>query len=124
MIEPMRFVILILILVGGIVGCLQTENTSSLDADQYSGVVSEEFAVARKIFKQSCANGCHAYHAMSETQLIAAGVLVPGSPEASQIYYRLDGSSGSLGPKDMPQEGAFLSTEEIESIEEWVNSVN
>ncbi len=102
--------------------CLQTENSSSLDAAMYGGVGgTPEFQAARTVMSQSC-NGCHAYHTQTEAQLIAAGLIVAADPEASQIYYRLVGSTGIEGPKDMPQGGA-LSSSDAEVIAAWIENL-
>ncbi len=112
----------ILILMGSLSSCLQTENSSTFDADMYGSIGggSPEFIAARMIFTQSC-NGCHAYHTQTEAQLAASGLIVAGNPEASPIYYRLIGSSGAMGPKDMPTGGA-LSSAELIQIRTWIEN--
>lgn len=102
--------------------CLQTENSSSLDDDTYGSVGgSPEFLAARNVLSQSC-NGCHAYHTQTEAQLIASGLIVAADPEASKIFYRLVGSTGIEGPKDMPQGGA-LSSSDVEIIATWIENL-
>lgn len=99
--------------------CLQTENSSSLDASMYGNAEgTPEFLAAKNILSQSC-NGCHAYHTQSEAQLKAAGLFTAGDPDNSKLYYRLVGSASALGPKDMPQGGA-LSSSDLQAIRAWI----
>ncbi len=100
--------------------CLQTENSSSLDDAMASGG-SPEFQAARTVLSQSC-TGCHDYHTKTEAELVAAGLVVAADPEASEIYYRLVGSTGLQGPKDMPQ-GGSLSSSDVEVISTWIENL-
>jgi mono/diheme cytochrome c family protein len=104
-------------------GCgVQTENSSSQDAKNYAPTTgandSVEFVAAKAIFASNC-NGCHTFHTMTEAQMIASGRLVPGNPEGSSIYYRLIGSTGSGGPKNMPQAGSISATD-VSAIRTWI----
>ncbi len=92
-------------------GCLQTENSNSLD--MYAGAEG-----ARGILTSRCAS-CHDYIQLSDQELIDQGLVVAGDPEASQIFFRLVGSSGTGGPKNMPQGGA-LTASEVEQIRVWI----
>ncbi len=103
--------------------CLQAENSNSLDSQMYGDFGgSPEFLAARTIIGQSC-NGCHAYHTQTEAELKAQNLLVGGDPDNSSIYYRLVGSAGAMGPKDMPQGGA-LSSSDLQAIRAWILSVS
>lgn len=102
---------------------LQTENSNSMDSEMYGDAGgSAEFLAARTIISQSC-NGCHAYHTLTEAQLKSAGLIVGGDAANSKIFYRLAGSAGTQGPKDMPQSGAALSRDDLDVIEAWIASV-
>lgn len=92
--------------------CVQTENSSSQDAFLFGG------DTVAGILSQNCA-GCHSYHTLTEEALINLGLVVVGDPENSKLYFRLLGSSGSNGPKDMPVGGA-LSPGELEQIRTWI----
>jgi hypothetical protein len=109
-----------LILTLGAAGCFQTENSSSLDADTYGNLSgTAEFLAARTIFSQNCGGTCHNYHAQSEAQLKAAGLFIVGLPDSSKLFYRLVGSSGAQGPKNMPSGGA-LSSSDLQKIRYWI----
>lgn len=111
---------LVLLAFGG--GCIQTENSNSMDDLIYGAAGgSPGFGTVRFILYQSCAN-CHNYHTMSEDQMKAEGILVGGSPTSSSIYHRLKGALGGAGPKNMPPNGA-LTQADIADIEDWINGV-
>lgn len=59
---------------------------------------------------------------MSTSDLEAAGLMVKGDPANSQIYYRLIGSTGGPGPKDMPQSGGALSASDIATIHDFIQN--
>lgn len=104
--------------------CLQTENSSSQDGSAYgdsTGSGSEEFLAARAVLVANC-TGCHIYHALTEEQMLASGVIVAGDSEGSELYYRTQGSSGSGGPKDMPQ-GSSISATDVAKIATWIDSI-
>lgn len=103
-------------------GCFQTENSSSGDSGP-TAVGSPEFIAASNMMARKCTS-CHyhVYHTRTEAQLIAQGLVVPGDPEASEIYYRLTGSSGPGGPKDMPDDGPLTPTE-MAIMVTWINSI-
>lgn len=94
--------------------CLQTENTNSTDADTYG-------SAWREVVSTHCGT-CHTFHTMDDATLIANGLVTPGNVENSKLYYRLAGSTGSNGPKDMPT-GGSLSAEDISKIRDYVSSV-
>jgi hypothetical protein len=106
-------------------GCgVQTENSSSQDAKNYAPTNgaddSVEFAAAKAIFASTCSgSGCHTFHTMTEAQFIASGRLLPARPEGSPIYFRLIGSTGSGGPKNMPQTGSISATD-VSAIRTWI----
>ncbi|NJL24554.1 MAG: hypothetical protein HC902_04885 [Calothrix sp. SM1_5_4] len=117
--SPRRLLLGLAIMLLSVSSCMQTENTSSLDADLYSDVGgSAEFVAARNVISQSCAN-CHNYHTQTEAELVAAGLVVRGSPETSKLYYRLAGSSGASGPKNMPT-GSSLPQSSLDAISTWI----
>lgn len=111
-----------------LVGCLQTENSSSLDATAYSGGGSPEFIAARAIFKQKCTS-CHyhAFEAKTQAEFFAANCtvsgpcIIQGDLNNSPIYYRAQGSGGTKGPKNMPTDGT-LSASELQVLVTWMQS--
>lgn len=111
----MRFIGLVLLILS-LCSCLQTENSNSLDDDLYS-----DNDAVRMIISQNCA-ACHVYHAQSDAELMASGLVIPGDPENSKLYYRLVGSTGGNGPKNMPTSGALTFTE-LTIIKEWIQNL-
>ena len=99
-------------------GCLQTENSSSTDSI-VSG--SPEFLAAVSVLSANCFS-CHDEFNKTEDELITAGFVIPGDHQNSSIYYRLRNSSGPLGDKNMPLVGS-LSTEDIQTIATWIDSI-
>lgn len=105
-------------------GCLQTENSSSLDATAYTGGGSAEFKAAREVFKQKCTS-CHTYEAKTQAEFFAANCttvgpcIVQGDLNNSPIYYRAQGSGGTKGPKNMPTNGT-LSAAELQILVNWM----
>jgi hypothetical protein len=117
----MRAAIFILLLTMPVTGCFQTENSSSQDAGTYGNVDgTADFLAVRTIFSQSCGGAsCHGYHTQTELQLKTAGLFIANDPDNSKLYYRLVGSSGSSGPKNMPSGGA-LSSSDVQQIRYWI----
>lgn len=105
------------------VGCLQTENSSSIDGPQASG--SLEFLAVSSAVKSKC-SACHDFtvttEAASQEFFVSSGRVIAGDPENSPLFYRLMGSSGSKGPKDMPASGS-ISQDEIEAIQAWITNM-
>ncbi len=118
----MRIVLLaLLILVSS--SCMQTENSNSTDDDKFGGSGgSAEFIDAKDVFSSACSN-CHDFHTMTEAELKATGRFVAGDPNSSPIYYRLTGSTGGIGPKNMPTSGA-ISSGDRNAIKVWIQNAN
>lgn len=117
----MRLILGFIVCFGLVLPACQTENSNTLDAATYGGA-SGSSAVA-SIFSQHC-TPCHAFQSMSTNDLVAAGYMVKGDPTNSPLYYRLIGSSGSLGPKDMPQNGGALATSDLNAIQDYIQNAN
>lgn len=103
-------------------GCLQTENTASLYGESGGGA---GFEAARTILNRSCsASSCHPEMATAgEQAYIDIGRVIPGDPDNSPIYFRLIGSSSPRSEsKSMPQSGAALTNDEIQTIYTWVQN--
>jgi hypothetical protein len=120
--KMMRFLLLTIVFLN--TSCFENQNSNSNDD---GGLVvnpgdSAEFIAAKTIFASEC-NGCHAYASKTEAQFLAEGLVVPGDPENSQIYNSLQGSSGPLGNKDMPDGRPALDSGELQIIFDWVTSV-
>jgi hypothetical protein len=94
-----------------LVGCLQTENSSSQEG-------LTQTASGLSVLSQSC-TGCHSYHTLSAEQLIQQGLIVRGDPERSLLYFRMVGSDGIYGPKNMPPTGN-ISPDDVEVFAQWI----
>ncbi len=104
--------------------CLQTENSSSQDADQYGDQApagSVEFLAARSVFVSKCSN-CHGFHLQTEDELIEANYVIPGSPNSSPLFYRMQNSSGAQRPKNMPPTGT-VSENELQTVFDWIDTI-
>lgn len=102
---------------------LQTENSSVNDEDIYGSTITgtAQYLAARSVLSKKCA-GCHSYSGMTEAELVNAGLVVAGSPAASRIYYRIAGSTGGGGPKNMPV-GSTLSSTDLNTILVWIQNL-
>lgn len=108
---------LYLILIFILSGCLQTENSDSLDAA--TGITgSPEFLAAQAVFASSC--NCHNFYALTEDQLKASGLVVAKQPMSSAIYIRTKGSGSPSA--DMPPSSS-ISTTDLTKISDWINSL-
>lgn len=85
-----------------------------MDADTYG-------SAWREIVGTHC-GACHAFHTLDDATLVANGLVVPGRPEDSKLYYRLTGSSGANGPKNMPT-GGSLSAEDVAKIQDYITAL-
>lgn len=95
--------------------CMQTENSNSQDPSVWGA------GGARAIIAANCAQ-CHAdYHVLSNAELVAQGLVVAADPENSKLYYRIVGSDGALGPKNMPQ-GGSMSQGDRDAIKAWIQT--
>ena len=51
---------------------------------------------------------------------VALNLVMPGDAENSYLIHKLDGRSGIVGDR-MPTNGPFLTTAQIDVIEQWIN---
>lgn len=93
---------------------MQTENSNSQDSTVWGT------GGARAVIATHCAQ-CHDYHTLSNSDLVGQGLVVAGDPENSQLYYRILGSDGSRGPKNMPQ-GGSMSQGDRDTIKAWIQT--
>jgi cytochrome c553 len=123
--------VLCLLAVGmAVSGCLvQTDNSVNGDAATFAPLppgVSKDFAQASVIFKKNCAQ-CHSddWAGLSEQQLIQQNYIVPGNPDASELYGRLKGANAKGGfTGDMPQSLPPLSRQDIRTIRNWIEKAS
>ena len=72
----------------GLFACMQTENSSSGDAQAYGAAAagSPELEAVRGVFKTSCAT-CHpGYPTMTDAQFVAQGLVTAADPDNSKIF--------------------------------------
>ncbi len=108
-------------------GCFENQDSSSGDA---GGLTvnpgdSAEFIAAKTLFVGSCAGGgCHSdFSSKTEAQFVAEGLVIAGSPDTSKVFCRLQGSTGSCGAKDMPDNQPALDASELQIISDWITAV-
>lgn len=105
---------------------------SSVIGDTGSGGNSNEptaaFLAAKSVIDARCVS-CHGagssygdFSNLTEARAKQLSLVIPGSPESSKIYYRLAGSSGSNGPKNMPS-GSTISTSDVKIISDWISGI-
>lgn len=116
----MKLFFLSAVIVGLLIGCLQTENSSSLDANFY-GETDIEFAAVKTVIYENCSS-CHLYHSMTVSEMVDLGLVVLGDAQGSSLYYRIKNSNGINGPKDMPLVGT-INPAELSLIENWINGL-
>lgn len=100
--------------------CMQTENSNTQDKSTYGGG-ADVGSRARQIMGVSCVP-CHDYHTQTDAQLIAAGRVLAGDPDNSDIYYRIIGSDSPRTPKDMPR-GGSVNSEDRTVIKNWIQGI-
>lgn len=96
--------------------CLQTENSSSGDGPAPEGNL--EFLAANEVLLNNC-TGCHIYHTQTQQELIDDGLVIPGDINNSRLYYRIVGSLGPNGTKNMPISGAA----ELQILADWITNI-
>jgi hypothetical protein len=106
--------------------CLQTENSSTSDANSYGGLDPNNpsdvlFAEAKEVWRVSC-TPCHAFNGLSKDELVSAGLVIEGDPQDSKIYYRMRNSAGPMGSKNMPPAGS-LTSGDIQVVSDWISSL-
>jgi mono/diheme cytochrome c family protein len=109
----MRRGLTLLFLTGLMLSCAQTYNSSYSDAENYGSPV-------KLVFAQHC-TPCHQFQQMTNDQLVAQGEMIKGDALNSKIYYRVVGSNGTNGPKNMPM-GGSLSPADVAIIEQFVQT--
>lgn len=105
--------------------CGRIRNSSSTDESEYSPRAegTPQHNKALEIISAKCAE-CHGeWLTKSDAQFVALGLIVPQNPTGSPIYFR-----NQLGPgpnNNMPTGGrAALTSAEMQSISDWITSVN
>ncbi len=113
--------------------CGEFEPTNSFSQDQelYQAIAAIDtttdagarFSAARDVFERKC-TGCHglvshSFHVYEEGDFVGYYVTA-GDSGSSRLYRYLKGSG--LSPATMP-EGASLSTEDLETLKDWIDGL-
>ncbi|MFN3697038.1 MAG: hypothetical protein ACK4VO_06300 [Pseudobdellovibrio sp.] len=127
MMSKIAYKALLLICIFSFFSCGKVNNSSSLDRIYYSAsrpTGSTLFLSVNNIVGTKCA-GCHpAWISFSETDFVAGGLVVAGSPESSKLYYRNQSATSGPGPRNMPSSGfPALTTDETQTLVDWINSL-
>lgn len=89
-----------------------------------TGPIDPAFAEAKAIIATKCAS-CHTHGAWvgkNAQYFKTENLVVAKDPENSRLYYRITGSTGANGPKNMPASGTITGAE-ADKIKEWINSL-
>jgi len=114
---------LTVIMAFGVSSCVQTHNSSSSDAATYGSIVgTDNFQAAHQILVSKCI-GCHTDFGATADVLVSSGYVVTDDSLNSPIYYRLQNSDGSNGPKTMPMGAPALSSSDLAAIKTWIDSM-
>jgi len=112
----------------GFLGCGRIQNSSSSDKFTYSpGQItgSAEFLAAAAIIGSKCSE-CHGtYTTYTEADYITAGLVVAKDIASSSIYFRNQSATVGAGPHDMPKQGRTpMTAAELQTLADWINSIN
>lgn len=87
------------------------------------GGSTDKFPQVRSVIQTSCSS-CHSsWGSASSSFFVSSGLVVKGNPEASPLYYRLSGTTGGAGPKNMPQSAPALNSASQDLIKDWIQTL-
>lgn len=95
-------------------GCAKNENSTTQDPFLLT-------PKGKQVLSQTCSQ-CHNYHQLSEAELVQQGLVIRGDSFRSPLYYRINGSLGAYGPKNMPPTGA-VSDSDITDFAAWIDNL-
>lgn len=103
-------------------------DTSSGGGGSGTVLPSAAFIAAKAVIDAKCVS-CHGtgssygvFSNLTESAAISRSLIVKGNPNASILYYRMIGSAGSNGPKNMPQ-GGSMSAAELQAVSDWIANI-
>jgi hypothetical protein len=103
-------------------------DTSSGGGGSGTVLPSAAFIAAKAVIDGKCLS-CHAsgssygaFANLTEASAVSRGLVVKGNPNSSILYYRLIGSAGSGGTKNMPQ-GGSISAAEVQAVADWITGI-
>lgn len=89
---------------------------------------SAAFIAAKAVIDAKCLS-CHAsgssygaFANLTESTALSRDLVKKGNPNGSILYYRLVGSAGTGGPKNMPQ-GGNISAAEVQAVADWIAGI-
>lgn len=107
-----------------LLGCGKVRNSSSQDAAIYGASVSGSatFLQARTVMASQCFS-CHSnWSSFSENQFLTSSLVRAGNLSGSSLYTRIRGNdTGQTG--DMPQSNPNLSSDDLNSIKQWIQGI-
>ncbi|MBY0386078.1 hypothetical protein K2X05_13045 [bacterium] len=108
-------------------GCLDIYNSSTEGSGGLAVGAGDSpaFVAAKTLFTINCgSSGCHpGFGSKSEAEFISEGFVVVADPENSKIYYRLAGSTGTMGNKNMPQGQPPLDSTQLQVVSDWIMGI-
>ncbi len=88
-----------------------------------TGGGAANFAAARAVLNNRCAE-CHDnFLSMSEAQFVSLGYVVAGFPGNSQLFQRIRGAGVTPAIEDMPDNRPVLTTSEINTLRVWIEGL-
>ncbi len=110
------------------VSCGPVENSATSDKSKFGPPIditgsTPLFASVRASLTK-CQN-CHGnWLSLTESQFVSTGLVVKGSPEGSQLYFRNQLAMTGPGPKNMPTMGyPAMTSAEIQTMIDWINGL-
>lgn len=124
----MMKLLLNLILLFNFVACYQQSNSHTQDSSSSMDATgSEKFRLVYDILVDKCI-GCHhefekdnAYNNETNFKNVS-GLIKPGDAVNSYLVQRIRGC-GTGAAADMPESGSSISSEDCETIKDWINSL-
>lgn len=115
-VKDTKFIIVIFFFSLVCANCVQTQNSNTRDELAFATMGIGSIVAA------NCAS-CHAdFNNLTSAGWISRNLVIPGDPENSPLYYRLNGSLGSKGPKNMPL-GSSLTSADVEFVRDWISGL-
>lgn len=83
--------------------------------------VDINFGPVQSMIESKCIS-CHgAWSGAKASFYVTQGLMTKGDALNSKLYYRLQGSGGASGPKNMPQSGS-ISSSETDQVKTWITN--
>jgi mono/diheme cytochrome c family protein len=84
---------------------------------------NEKFLAAQAVIENSCTS-CHSgWSGKASGFYLDTGLVIAGNPLQSKLYYRMKGSAGANGPKNMPT-NATITAADVQKVHDWISSMS